>query len=207
MSGKGHSSRGLYCGRFVSISRLWVLYLKPLNTINCGIGGDRTQHVLWRVDHLSLPDSVHVAVLLCGTNNIEHDLPQDIAKGVIACGTRLREKNPDLHVVVTGILPRGLSPSETRKRIQQTNSHLRLLCWTKGFLFIEPSCYWMDGTDQLNVGLYHTDHLHLVRPGNNILARQMASAISVSLSNRSPGTVTRHLESYSPNLHFTPTPP
>ena len=120
---------------------VWDLYLKPLNTINCGIGGDRTQHVLWRVDHLSLPDSVHVAVLLCGTNNIEHDLPQDIAEGVIACGTRLREKNPDLHVVITGILPRGLSPSETRKRIQQTNSHLRLLCWTKGFLFIEPSCY------------------------------------------------------------------
>ena len=77
---------------------VWDLHLKPLNTINCGIGGDRIQHALWRATHLSLPESVRVVVLLCGTNNLAHDLPSDIADGVISCGTRLLENHPNLHI-------------------------------------------------------------------------------------------------------------
>ena len=71
---------------------VWDL-LKPFNTVNCGIRGDSIQNLLWRVDHLSLPVSLRVAVLLCGTNNIQHDEPKDIAEGVIACGSKLLEKD------------------------------------------------------------------------------------------------------------------
>ena len=83
---------------------VWDL-LKSFNTVNCGIRGDSIQNLLWRVDHLSLPVSLRVAVLLCGTYNIQHDEPKDIAEGVIACGSTLLEKDPQLHVVITGILP------------------------------------------------------------------------------------------------------
>ena len=110
---------------------VWDHHLKPLNAINCGIGGDRTQHVLWRAGHLSLPDSVCVVVLLCGTNNINDDLPLDIAHSVIACGTSLQERHPRLHVVVTGILPRDLNVTNKRIKIQQTNEHLKQLCREK----------------------------------------------------------------------------
>ena len=31
---------------------IWSSYFKPLNVINCGIGGDRIQNVLWRSNKL-----------------------------------------------------------------------------------------------------------------------------------------------------------
>ena len=123
-----------------------------------------------------------MAVLLCGTNNMQHDELKDIAEGVIACGSKLVEKDPQLHVVITGILPRDQFPSERRNRIQQTNYMLKSKCWTKGFKYIEPSSQWVSATGELESGLYFKDHLHLIRPGNNILAMQMASIVSVALS-------------------------
>ena len=123
-----------------------------------------------------------MAVLLCGTNNMQHDEPKDIAEGVIACGSKLLEKDPQLHVVITGILPRDQFPSERRNRIQQTNYMLKSKCWNKGFKYIAPSSQWVSATGELESGLYFKDHLHLIRPGNNILAMQMASIVSVALS-------------------------
>ena len=113
---------------------------------------------------------------------MQHDEPKDIAEGVIACGSKLVEKGPQLHVVITGILPRDQFPSERRNRIQQTNYMLKSKCWTKGFKYIEPSSQWVSATGELESGLYFKDHLHLIRPGNNILAMQMASIVSVALS-------------------------
>ena len=147
---------------------VWNDHLKPFNTVNCGIGGDSIQHLLWRVGHLSLPQSLRVAVLLCGTNNMQSDKPQDIAEGVIACGLKLQEKAPKLHVIVTGILPRDLHPTPMREQVQQTNSILKNSCWTKGFSFIEPSPEWVSATGELTrcilccllCHLLH--HLHLV---------------------------------------------
>ena len=39
-------------------SNIWNRYLKLLNAINCGIGGDRRQNILWRCQNL--PSSPHL---------------------------------------------------------------------------------------------------------------------------------------------------
>ena len=62
---------------------VWTKYLEPLKTLNCGIGGDRVQNVLWRAQNLPVISSLKNAVILCGTNNLFQDLPEDIADGVI----------------------------------------------------------------------------------------------------------------------------
>ena len=102
---------------------VWDDHLSPFNTVNCGIGGDRTQHVLWRADNMYLPPSVSVAAILCGTNNMDTNIhrPQDIAHSVLLCGTRLRERHPHLNVIFVGILPRDGGTSKKRSKIQQTN--------------------------------------------------------------------------------------
>ena len=161
---------------------VWNDHLNPFNTVNCGIGGDSIQHLLWRVGHLSIPQSLCVAVMLCCTNNMQCDKSQDIAEGVIACGLKLQEKALKLHVIVTGILSHNLHHTPRREQVQQTNSILKKICWTNSFSFIEPSPEWVSATGELNKGLYYTDHLHLVKPGNKILAKQMASIISVALA-------------------------
>ena len=61
---------------------VWNRHLEPFNSVACGIGGDSTQHVLWRAENFYLPSSVHVVVIHCGTNNIDANVytPHDIAQ-------------------------------------------------------------------------------------------------------------------------------
>ena len=42
---------------------VWNDHLKPFNTVNCGIGGDSIQHLLWRVGHLSIPYVIVTGIL------------------------------------------------------------------------------------------------------------------------------------------------
>ena len=49
---------------------VWPKYLEALKTLNCGIGGDRVQNVLWRAQNLSVVSSLKNVVILCGTNNL-----------------------------------------------------------------------------------------------------------------------------------------
>ena len=44
---------------------VWDRHLESFNAVTCGIGGDRTQHVLCRAEHLYLPSSVDVVVIHC----------------------------------------------------------------------------------------------------------------------------------------------
>ena len=50
---------------------VWEEYFVPLNALNLGFGGDRTNHVLWRLDHLPVLKTAPLAAsLMIGTNNI-----------------------------------------------------------------------------------------------------------------------------------------
>ena len=42
---------------------VWNDHLKPFNTVNCGIGGDTIQHLLWRVGHLSISHVIVTGIL------------------------------------------------------------------------------------------------------------------------------------------------
>ena len=108
-----------------------------------------------------LPASVSVAVILCGTNNLDHNvyLPHDIAHCIISSGTRLREKHPQLKVIVVGILPRDVPSSKRRTKIQQTNDNLKKVCCKEGFLYIEQACHWTTSSGELNQSLYWKDNL------------------------------------------------
>ena len=94
-------------------------HLEPLNVINCGIGGEGAENVLWRADNLYLPDSVLVAVILVGVNNMDRNEVGDIVATIMSSAAKLREKHSHLHVAITGILPKGRQESSLRIRIWQ----------------------------------------------------------------------------------------
>ena len=62
---------------------VWTKYLEPLKTLNCGIGSDRVQNVSWQAQNLLVISSLKNVVILCGTNNLFQDSPEDIADGII----------------------------------------------------------------------------------------------------------------------------
>ena len=47
--------------------KVWEKYFVPLKAINLGFGGDRTEHVLWRLDHLPVMKKAREAKKLSRT--------------------------------------------------------------------------------------------------------------------------------------------
>ena len=90
--------------------KVWQKYYGHRKTINLGIGGDRTEHVIWRLTNGNLAGiSPKVAVLLIGTNNTGHFMqkPQQVAAGVERILEILKQKTPDTTVLMLGVFPRG----------------------------------------------------------------------------------------------------
>jgi beta-glucosidase len=86
--------------------KVWEKYFVPLKAINLGFGGDRTEHVLWRLDHLPvLKKAPKGAVLLIGTNNIcwGSDTPRQAAAGVQAIARKpiIRTENKSTSSIPT----------------------------------------------------------------------------------------------------------
>ena len=55
---------------------MWNQYFAPLKSLNFGLGGDRTQHVLWRVENGEIPLNAQTIVIHVGTNNTDRDDPK-----------------------------------------------------------------------------------------------------------------------------------
>ena len=146
---------------------VWRKYFRH-NALNLGIGGDRWQHVAQRMEEFVLPYTIKYVVVHCGTNNIELDHPQQVAKGIVSCGKILREKSHrPITVIITGLLPRDLEDSRNREKIKVTNDILEIMCERLcNFKFLKQDSDWVLEGGLLNEKLFHTDHLHLSHLGN-----------------------------------------
>ena len=159
---------------------IWWTFFKTFHTLNYGIGGDRTQHVLWRAENATLPNSLKYVVIHCGTNNIDCDQPRDIANGVISIGLKLQEKCRGLKVIVTGLLPRDSEWSQRRKKINSINYYLEKLCCDRfdDFYFMKQDDDWTDEDGELDKKLYYADQLHLLEAGNRKFACSILKILS-----------------------------
>ena len=129
----------------------WDETLAPLGALDLGVGGDRTEHLLFRLQsgaYDALP--VRVAVILLGTNNLgSGQSPEMTADGVAAVLEDVLARWPECEVVLQALFPRGARPDDTlRQQVERTNPRLRGLAnrdrviWLDiGGLFLAP-----DGT-------------------------------------------------------------
>lgn len=165
-------------------SNIWKKYLEPLHALNFGIGGDQTQHVLWRLQNGELNCHPKVVVVHCGTNNINKDCAEDIVEGILATVNYIRTKRVDAKVIVVGLLPRDYFPDTFRRvKIEKVNSMLEEQISFSDELqeepiwFLRPEDDWVDEDGRLNEDLYHTDWLHLVEAGDEKLAKAISNCV------------------------------
>ncbi len=95
----------------------WAKTFAPLKAANFGIGGDRTQHVLWRITEGKELEGIDpkVVVLMIGTNNIGSDSAEQIAEGVSAIVSEVRKQKPKAKVLLLGVFPRSGKPAKELK--------------------------------------------------------------------------------------------
>uniref|UniRef100_A0A8C2ZLX2 Platelet-activating factor acetylhydrolase IB subunit alpha1 n=1 Tax=Cyclopterus lumpus TaxID=8103 RepID=A0A8C2ZLX2_CYCLU len=100
---------------------IWRQLFSPLHALNFGVGGDATQHVLWRLSNGELDNiSPKVVVLWVGTNNHSQTAEQ-ICEGIMAIVQVIKNKLPHARTLVLGVLPRGKSPNPLRERNAKVN--------------------------------------------------------------------------------------
>ena len=92
---------------------VWTKYLEPLKTLNCCIGGDRVQNVLWQAQNLPVISSLKNVVILCGTNNLFQDSSEDIADCIIEIAQTFQSKYNSINIAIGVKLPRDASCQQT----------------------------------------------------------------------------------------------
>jgi lysophospholipase L1-like esterase len=169
-------------------SNVWNHYYGVRHAANFGISGDRTQHVLWRIDNGEL-DGIKpkVVVLMIGTNNTgkewdgspRNTVPETIT-GVQAVVARIRAKLPDTKILLLGIFPRGTLDDPQRAEVALINTVIAKL--DDGnlvrYLDIGPQFLEADGTLPKSI---MPDLLHPNERGYQIWADAMEPTLAAML--------------------------
>jgi lysophospholipase L1-like esterase len=145
---------------------------KPLNF---GIGGDRTQHVLWRLQNGELDGlKPKAAVLMIGTNNIGQKNGESAASaiaGVEAIVAELKKRTPTTKLLLLGVFPRSEKPDHPhRATIKEINAAIAKLDdggKTVRYLDIGEKFLQPDGSLSKEI---MPDFLHLSEKGYQIWA-------------------------------------
>lgn len=107
----------------------WNKYLAPRNAFGIGFSGDRTENVLWRLEHDAVKGlNPNVAVLMIGTNNTGHrrENPQTTAAGIKKILEELKQRLPETKILLLAIFPRDAKPDgELRKINEQVNAIIK----------------------------------------------------------------------------------
>jgi lysophospholipase L1-like esterase len=152
---------------------VWTNYYGKRKCLNFGVGGDRTQHVLWRFENGQLNGiKPKTAVLMIGTNNSNKDdnTEGEILEGVQAIVKQIRQRLPDTKVLVLGIFPRGQTFSTQRGKILQINQALAKLADGKTIHYLDFGSQLIESDGSISKTLM-PDYLHLSEAGYEIWAR------------------------------------
>jgi len=131
---------------------VWAKSFTQWQPVNFGIGGDRTQHVLWRIENGELADTFKpkACVLMIGTNNVGGDSAEAIAKGVTKIVETIRTKTPNTKILLLAVFPRGekASPNPGREKLAQVNKIISKLNDDKHVFYMDIGAKFLqpDGT-------------------------------------------------------------
>ena len=152
--------------------QVWKERYEPLHAANFGIGGDRTQHVLWRLREGKELEGIHpkVVVLMIGTNNTGSNSSEDIADGITAIVQELGTQRPDAKLLLLGVFPRSPKASDKiRDKIKAINERIAKLDDGKHVRYLDIGDKFLEKDGSLSKEIM-PDYLHLSPKGYTIWA-------------------------------------
>ncbi len=127
----------------------WDTYYKDRNALNLGFSGDRTEHVMWRLNNgnLKKQKNAKVIVLMIGTNNTGHlkQDPSETADGIKIILSTLRSRCPEAKILLLGVFPRGVQPTDPLRKINVAiNERISKLADAERVHFLDISDKFLD---------------------------------------------------------------
>ncbi|HYF34102.1 MAG TPA: GDSL-type esterase/lipase family protein [Prosthecobacter sp.] len=150
--------------------KVWDENFAQYQPANFGIGGDRTQHVLWRIANGEL-DGIDpkVVVLMIGTNNNGYPT-EDIIKGDKKIVEQIHAKLPNAKLLLLAIFPRGAEPTHPlRAKLAEVNKELAKLHDGKKTFYLDIGKEFLDASGNLPADIM-PDALHPNEKGYQIWA-------------------------------------
>ena len=143
-----------------------------------GISGDRTQHILWRLQNGNYASShPKLLVLTIGVNNFNEDSGEETADGIKLILDWLKVNMPQTKVLLIGPLPTGLHPNSSN-RIKYDVVHTIIKNYASPQVSYLPlTKYFIKQDGELDTKYCSGDGIHLIEPGYELWARLLKEAV------------------------------
>jgi lysophospholipase L1-like esterase/acetyl esterase/lipase len=163
----------------------WKALFGNYRVLNLGFGWDRTQNVLWRLDHGEI-DALHPKTIIIniGTNNTSDtknariNTASEIVEGISAICMRVRSKIPGSKLILMAVFPREQNPTHPRRiLINEINKQLEVFARENNITLIDigPAMLAPDGTLPKEIA---NDYCHPTEKGYQIWADVIRSYVS-----------------------------
>ena len=179
------------------------------NTLNFGIPGDKIQHVLWRIQNLDFSNnsSIKCIFILSGTNNFDYNPPEELVNGIILSRVSAKKQCSNATVILISLLSRGKKDSIRRGNINIINKLLEEKSGKHVLYILKHNKSWLNVDQSLNMDLFYEEGLHLMKKGNEPLAKEIMvfyKKLSSTVYN-TPHISYKNMASFSYNTDEFPT--
>jgi platelet-activating factor acetylhydrolase IB subunit beta/gamma len=178
-----NSDYGAYPQPFKNV---WSSEFGKYKTVNIGIGGDKTNGVLWRLDHNGaegnegLPLKPRLVILEIGHNNLFYTLEtntKNAAIGIQWCIKNIRNRFPEAHIIVCKIFPCFYPEHRFYKDARDVNAELDSLIArendSKVYLMQDVWAQMTHPDGTLVTRYFNNDRVHLTNEGYQVWAKNL----------------------------------
>jgi lysophospholipase L1-like esterase len=163
--------------------KVWEKFYGKRNAVNLGISGDRTQHVIWRLQNGNLTGiAPKLAVIMIGTNNSGTNTPEDIADGVKEIVKVLQAKTPRTKILILGVFPRGPDAANKQRQVnEKTNAIIKTFADNKQIHYLDIGQKFLQDDGTLSKDIM-PDLLHLNERSYTIWAEAIEPKVKELMS-------------------------
>ncbi|MEO6034603.1 MAG: platelet-activating factor acetylhydrolase IB subunit [Verrucomicrobiota bacterium] len=152
----------------------------PRNVLNLGIGGDRTQHVLWRLQHGEVDGlNPKVVVLLIGINNTskekdgsDRNTAPEVIEGVTSVVKEIQTRLPQSKLLLLAVFPYKQKGDPMRDKVAEINQGISKLAEKGKVTFLDINQKFLEPDGTLSTEIM-PDLLHPNEKGYQIWADAM----------------------------------
>lgn len=167
---------------------VWKEKFTAWNPANFGIGGDKTEHVLWRITEGKELEGIEpkVVVIMIGTNNMGANSASEIADGVTAIVKEFRKTEPQAKILLLGIFPRAgkamkdatvVPAADLMTKVNEVNEKIAKLDDGKSVHYLDISKKFLNSSGGLEKSIMY-DYLHLTPEGYKIWAEAITKPVN-----------------------------
>ena len=165
--------------------KIWPKIYGARHAANFGIGWDRIQNVLWRIENGELENiSPKVIVLLIGTNNSGNEdngqprnTTPEIIEGISNLVRQIQVRLPQSKILLLGVFPRGEKTDPIREQVKAVNAGISKLADGDKITFLDFGEKFLAPDGTLTRELF-PDLLHPNEKGYQIWADAMEPTLA-----------------------------